>query len=109
MGITSIQHDDDAISRNARFVPAPGARSGDESVAFDPTIEGYARLAESKSSTGYSFFHYLTNSILIGVTSTLAAVALGTSCAYGFSRFRIRGSRDWLFFILSTRFMPPLA
>ena len=41
--------------------------------------------------------------------STLASVALGTCCAYGFSRFRIAGSKDWLFFILSTRFLPPLA
>jgi multiple sugar transport system permease protein len=39
----------------------------------------------------------------------MAAVALGTCCAYGFSRFAIGGSKDWLFFILSTRFMPPLA
>ncbi len=41
--------------------------------------------------------------------STLAAVCLGTLCAYGFSRFRIPGGKDWLFFILSTRFLPPLA
>ena len=39
----------------------------------------------------------------------MAAVCLGTICAYGFSRFRIPGSKDWLFFILSTRFLPPLA
>jgi multiple sugar transport system permease protein len=34
---------------------------------------------------------------------------MGTACAYGFSRFRIAGAADWLFFILSTRFLPPLA
>src|SRR5439155_13186592 len=54
-------------------------------------------------------YHYLANSIIIGVLSTLASVALGTACAHGFSRFRIAGAKDWLFFILSTRFMPPLA
>lgn len=32
---------------------------------------------------------------------------MGTCAAYGFSR--IPGARDWLFFILSTRFLPPLA
>jgi len=41
--------------------------------------------------------------------STLASVVLGTLAAYGFSRFRILGAKDWLFFVLSTRFMPPLA
>jgi multiple sugar transport system permease protein len=109
MAITSVKHYDDTISRNARFVPAPNANGSDESVFFTPTLDGYARLAEPRRSTGNSFFHYLLNSMMIGVASTIAAVALGTSCAYGFSRFRIPGSRDWLFFILSTRFMPPLA
>ena len=44
-----------------------------------------------------------------GVLSTLAAVCSATLCAYGFSRFRIPGTKDWLFFVLSTRFLPPLA
>ena len=48
-------------------------------------------------------------SVLIGLLSTLAAVCLATLCAYGFSRFRIPGTKDWLFFVLSTRFLPPLA
>jgi multiple sugar transport system permease protein len=111
MGITSAKRYDDTISRNARFIPAPpGTTSrGDDSAIFPATTTGYAQLAEPTRSTGHSFYHYLANSVIIGVCSTLASVALGTACAYGFSRFRIAGSKDWLFFILSTRFMPPLA
>jgi multiple sugar transport system permease protein len=48
------------------------------------------------------------NSIVIAVTSTFLAVALGTVTAYGFSRFRMPGEDDWLFFILSTRMLPPV-
>jgi len=48
------------------------------------------------------------NSILIAVTSTFFAVALGTMTAYGFSRFKMPGEDDWLFFILSTRMLPPV-
>jgi multiple sugar transport system permease protein len=48
------------------------------------------------------------NSIVIAVSSTFFAVALGTMTAYGFSRFRMPGEQDWLFFILSTRMLPPV-
>jgi multiple sugar transport system permease protein len=48
------------------------------------------------------------NSLIIAVTSTLLAVSMGTLTAYGFSRFRVPGEQDWLFFILSTRMLPPV-
>jgi len=48
------------------------------------------------------------NSMIISVSSTLLAVAMGTFTAYGFSRFRVPGEQDWLFFILSTRMLPPV-
>jgi multiple sugar transport system permease protein len=48
------------------------------------------------------------NSMIISVSSTLLAVAMGTLTAYGFSRFRMPGEQDWLFFILSTRMLPPV-
>lgn len=48
------------------------------------------------------------NSLIIAITSTILAVAMGTITAYGFSRFRIAGESDLLFFILSTRMLPPI-
>ena len=48
------------------------------------------------------------NSLIIAVSSTVLAVAMGTLTAYGFSRFRMPGEQDWLFFILSTRMLPPV-
>jgi multiple sugar transport system permease protein len=48
------------------------------------------------------------NSLIIAVSSTFLAVAMGTLTAYGFSRFRVPGEQDWLFFILSTRMLPPV-
>jgi multiple sugar transport system permease protein len=51
----------------------------------------------------------LMNSLVIGFGSTFLAVFLGTLAAYAFSRFKVRGKDDLLFFILSTRFMPPIA
>jgi multiple sugar transport system permease protein len=49
------------------------------------------------------------NSLIIAFGSTVLAVALGTLSAYGFSRFRVPLKDDLLFFILSTRMMPPIA
>src|SRR6476619_6517112 len=48
------------------------------------------------------------NSLIIAISSTFLAVAMGTITAYGFSRFRITGEPDLLFFILSTRMLPPV-
>jgi multiple sugar transport system permease protein len=48
------------------------------------------------------------NSLIVGVISTFIAVAMGTITAYGFSRFKIAGEADLLFFILSTRMLPPV-
>jgi multiple sugar transport system permease protein len=48
------------------------------------------------------------NSLIVAVTSTFLAVAMGTLTAYGFSRFRVPAENDWLFFILSTRMLPPV-
>src|SRR5439155_26226855 len=49
------------------------------------------------------------NSLLIGFGSTFLSIVLGTLAAYAFSRFRVPGKDDLLFFILSTRMMPPIA
>ena len=48
------------------------------------------------------------NSLIVSIISTVLAVGMGTITAYGFSRFRIRGEGDLLFFILSTRMLPPV-
>ena len=48
------------------------------------------------------------NSLIVAITSTFLAVAMGTITAYGFSRFKVKGESDLLFFILSTRMLPPV-
>ncbi len=66
-------------------------------------------LEQGQTITGVSPFPVrLFNSFFIAILSTLASVALGTLTAYGFSRFKFKGEGDWLFFILSTRMLPPV-
>jgi multiple sugar transport system permease protein len=49
------------------------------------------------------------NSVIIGFGSTFLSIFLGTLAAYAFSRFKVPLKDDLLFFILSTRMMPPIA
>lgn len=109
MGVSSIKHRDATISQRPKLVPAERAPASEDSVLFEATGEAYLGLSEVHAGAQHSFWHHLENSAIVGVLSTIASVLLGTSCAYGFSRFRVPGAKDWLFFVLSTRFMPPLA
>ena len=106
-------------------------------VVFEPTLEGYVNLFTTRTrqtpeymaslpppETWYDelvrsrnmviagpsrFAERYMNSVIIGFGSTFLAVFLGTLAAYGFSRFRVPLKDDLLFFILSTRMMPPIA
>jgi len=78
-------------------------------LTFAATTDAFRRLSHVHVGAEEDFWSYLWNSAFIGLGSTLASVVLGTLAAYGFSRYPIAGAKDWLFFILSTRFLPPLA
>ena len=73
-------------------------------------IDGGERISRSGKGevqlSGYP--SRFLNSLIVAVTSTFLAVAMGTITAYGFSRFKVAGEADWLFFILSTRMLPPV-
>jgi multiple sugar transport system permease protein len=81
-------------------------------ASLPPPATWYDKLVRSRNMviTGPSRFagRYL-NSLIIGFGSTFLAVFLGTLAAYAFSRFKVPLKDDLLFFILSTRMMPPVA
>ena len=118
------------------FKSPPDAIAYPPKVIFEPTLEGYvnlfttrtrqtqAFLAANPPETWYDeivrkydmviagpskFGERFLNSVIIGFGSTFLSVFLGTLAAYAFSRFRIPFADDLLFFILSTRMMPPIA
>ncbi|NUL83091.1 MAG: carbohydrate ABC transporter permease [Armatimonadetes bacterium] len=86
-------------------------------IAFKPTLEHYERLwivkagrGETERVVGRSDYpRHFSNSLIITALSTLLAVTLGTLAAYAFSRFKVKGKTDLMFFILSTRMLPPVA
>lgn len=71
---------------------------------FPPTLENYRQILVEK---GFSI--YLTNSLTIGVASTVIAVTVGTLAAYAFSRFRVPAGNHVFFYVLAMRLGPPVA
>ncbi|SDR56259.1 carbohydrate ABC transporter membrane protein 2, CUT1 family [Rhizobiales bacterium GAS191] len=119
------------------FKTPPDSISYPPKMLFEPSLEGYVNLFTTRTRQTPSFIATLPpaetwydrlvrsrnmviagpskylpryiNSLVIGFGSTFLAVVLGTLTAYGFSRFKVPLKDDLMFFILSTRMMPPIA
>jgi multiple sugar transport system permease protein len=77
-----------------------------ERIVFDG---GEKVVRDGKDQVQWSAYpDRFMNSLIVAITSTVLAVGMGTFTAYGFSRFKIKGEADLLFFILSTRMLPPV-
>ena len=119
------------------FKTPPDSISYPPKIFFQPSLEGYVNLFTTRTRQTPDFIATLPpaetwydklvrsrnmviagpskyvpryiNSLIIGFGSTFLAVTLGTLAAYGFSRFKVPLKDDLMFFILSTRMMPPIA
>ncbi len=119
------------------FKTPPDSISYPPKVVFEPSLEGYVNLFTTRSrqtpeymatlpppETWYDelvrsremviagpskFGERFLNSVIIGFGSTFLSIFLGTLAAYAFSRFKVPLKDDLMFFILSTRMMPPIA
>jgi multiple sugar transport system permease protein len=77
-----------------------------ERLVFDG---GEKVVRDGKGQVQWSAYpNRFMNSLIVAITSTVLAVGMGTFTAYGFSRFKVKGEADLLFFILSTRMLPPI-
>lgn len=81
------------------------AALGPPTTWYDEIVRQYDSVITGPSRYGERFL----NSMIIGFGSTFLSVLLGTVAAYAFSRFKVPLKDDLLFFILSTRMMPPIA
>lgn len=119
------------------FKSPPDSIAYPPKTIFQPTLEGYVNLFTTRTrlakedlealpppKTWYEqivrnrdmviagpsrFGERFINSVIIGFGSTFLSIFLGTLAAYGFSRFKVPLKDDLMFFILSTRMMPPVA
>lgn len=90
--MTAFKSNPDIYSRVPKFV-------------FQATLDNVERALYGDGKFSYRF----ANTFLIAVGATVLNIVAGTVAAYGLSRYKIRGKNSILFFILSQRFLPPVA
>jgi len=93
---TSIKENRDVYAIPAKFF--------DFTVTLDHFRDVFVAPGGGRSAVSVSFL----NSVVVAGVSTLLATVLGVPAAWAYSRFSVRAKKDQLFFILSTRFMPPV-
>ena len=80
---------------------------------FDINTTGYESVfgigAAAGTASAYGVTDALINSVIVSSIGTVLAVLLGTLAGYVCSRHDFRGKGDFLFFVLSTRMLPPVA
>ncbi len=80
---------------------------------FEPDLSGYQQVfgvgAAAESASAFGVLDSLISSIVVSTVGTALAVILGTMGGYVCSRFNFTGKNDFLFFVLSTRMLPPVA
>ncbi len=119
------------------FKSPPDSISYPPKIVFEPTTQGYCNLFTTRSrqtpeyiaalppaqtqcdaiarannmvvAGSSNYIPRFVNSLIIAFGSTVFSVGFGVMAAYAFSRFKIPLKDDILFFILSTRMMPPIA
>lgn len=78
-------------------------------LGFDITFDHYKDVFVQRGGSGASDLAIsFKNSVLVAGFSTVIATVLGVPAAWAYSRFTLKAKKDQLFFILSTRFMPPV-
>jgi multiple sugar transport system permease protein len=71
---------------------------------FTPTMENYTHLFQE-----FNFARPLTNSLIVTGVSTVAVIILGLLAAYPLARMDVPGGKNIALWMLSLRFMPPIA
>ena len=100
-------------------------KDGPVYVDFQPTLENYrvtllgrSRIESTLESGGtsgagggssYDSRQTILDSVIVAVSSTVLTIVLATLASYALSRLPMRGKQHFIFWILSQRFMPPIA
>jgi len=70
---------------------------------FEPTYSNYAKVLFDDAVLGT-----LVNSLIVSVSTTVLAIALGLPAAYALARFEFRGKKDLWFWFITNRMISPI-
>ncbi len=93
---TSIKENRDVYAVPAKF------------FTFDFTLDHFKDVFVGADGGRSDLSVSFLNSVIVAGASTVLATVLGVPAAWAYSRFTLKAKKDQLFFILSTRFMPPV-
>ncbi|GAB4538022.1 MAG: carbohydrate ABC transporter permease [Anaerolineae bacterium] len=128
MGMTAFKSRSDVVSVPPKIIFKPTLEGfvfllTDRAVVAKSRLPEFQKMAETGElglferialSTGQeitgpsNYVFRLRNSLIIAGFSTITSVVFALFAAYAFSRFDVAAKGDLLFFILSTRMLPPV-
>lgn len=73
------------------------------------SLDAYRALFSGAGKGGVPIWDYFRNSVIVSITSTVIALAIGMSGGYAFARFRFRGKSASFLTLMLTRAVPGIA
>ncbi|PYE44027.1 carbohydrate ABC transporter membrane protein 2 (CUT1 family) [Rhizobium sp. PP-F2F-G20b] len=73
------------------------------------TLDAYRAVFGGVGQGGIPIWDYFRNSLIVSITSTVIALAIGMSGGYAFARFRFRGKSGTFLGLMLTRSVPGIA
>ncbi len=73
------------------------------------SLDAYVAMFSGVGKGGIPVFDYFRNSLIISVTSTVIAIAIGMAGGYAFARYRFRGKSGLFLGLMLTRTVPGIA
>ncbi|WP_262395060.1 carbohydrate ABC transporter permease [Youxingia wuxianensis] len=86
-------------------------------LIYEPTLKNYKEVlfgVEREDNEGRwvpstkGFMKQVGNSLVVSLTATFVAMLAGIPAAYALSKFKFKKKQNISFFVLSTRFVPPI-
>ena len=102
---------------NISFKTAEEALVIPPKLIYEPTLKNYKEVlfgVEREDNEGRwvpstkGFMKQVGNSLVVSLTATFVAMLAGIPAAYALSKFKFKKKQNISFFVLSTRFVPPI-
>ena len=87
---------------SAAFTTNPTISSG-SLIPTDPTLDNFKRLLNNPDQP---YVNWYVNTMLLAIIVALFTVLIGAGAAYAFSRFRFKGRKVGLMFLLLVQMFP---
>jgi multiple sugar transport system permease protein len=78
-------------------------------IPSELSFDAYIAMFSGIGKGGIPVIEYFRNSLIVSITSTVIAIAIGMSGGYAFARYRFRGKSGYFLGLMLTRTVPGIA